>query len=34
MNRCDSAVDKCGEENPLLEEMGKNHMAACWNPVK
>ena len=34
MNRCDSAVDKCAEENPLLEEMGKNHMAACWNPVK
>ena len=34
MNRCDSAVDKCAEENPVLEEMGKNHMAACWNPVK
>ena len=34
MNRCDSAVDKCGEENPLLEEMSKDHMAACWNPVK
>ncbi|MCH2306076.1 MAG: ABC transporter ATP-binding protein [SAR202 cluster bacterium] len=34
MNRCDNAVDKCAEENPLLEEMGKNHMAACWNPVK
>ena len=34
MNRCDNAVDKCAEENPVLEEMGKNHMAACWNPVK
>ncbi|MBK16033.1 MAG: peptide ABC transporter ATP-binding protein [Chloroflexi bacterium] len=34
MNRCDSAVDKCAEDNPVLEEMGKNHMAACWNPVK
>jgi peptide/nickel transport system ATP-binding protein len=34
MNRCDSAVDKCGEENPLLEEMTKDHFAACWNPVK
>ena len=34
MNRCDSAVDKCGEENPTLEEMTKNHFAACWNPEK
>lgn len=34
MNRCNNAVDKCAEENPVLEEMGKNHMAACWNPVK
>lgn len=34
MNRCNSAVDKCAEENPVLEEMGKNHLAACWNPVK
>ena len=34
MNRCDNAVDKCGEENPVLEEMGKNHFAACWNPSK
>ena len=34
MNRCDGAVDKCGEENPTLEEMTKNHFAACWNPEK
>ena len=34
MNRCDNAVDKCGEENPTLEEMTKNHFAACWNPEK
>lgn len=34
MNRCDNAVDKCAEENPALEEMTKNHYAACWNPVK
>ena len=34
MNRCDHSVDKCGEENPGLEEMSKNHFAACWNPVK
>ena len=33
-NRCDHSVDKCGEENPGLEEMSKNHFAACWNPVK
>ena len=34
MNRCDDTVDKCAEENPALEEMTKNHYAACWNPVK
>ena len=34
MNRCGAAVDKCGEENPTLEEMTKNHFAACWNPEK
>jgi oligopeptide/dipeptide ABC transporter ATP-binding protein len=32
-NRCDNSVDKCREENPGLEEMSKNHFAACWNPV-
>ena len=32
-NRCDAAIDRCTEENPLLTEMGENQFAACWNPV-
>ncbi|MBW7884756.1 MAG: ABC transporter ATP-binding protein [Caldilineaceae bacterium] len=28
--RCAFAIDKCTQENPLLEEVGPNHKAACW----
>ena len=28
--RCAFAVDKCWEENPVLEPVGPNHRAACW----
>lgn len=29
--RCPYATDKCQEENPPLESVGPNHMAACWH---
>lgn len=28
--RCQFAVDKCWEENPVLETVGPEHYAACW----
>jgi len=32
--RCKFAVDKCLEENPVLEEMASQHYVACWVDVK
>ncbi len=29
--RCDYVSDRCLEENPLLEPVGMDHFAACWN---
>jgi oligopeptide transport system ATP-binding protein len=29
--RCDYAVDRCLTENPMLEQVGLDHRAACWN---
>jgi len=31
--RCDYVIDKCREENPLLEPVGPNHIIACWVDV-
>ncbi len=28
--RCDFAMDKCWQENPILESVGPNHKSACW----
>ena len=28
--RCKWAIEHCREENPVLEEMGPGHRAACW----
>ena len=28
--RCDFAIDKCWQENPVLESVGPNHRSACW----
>jgi oligopeptide transport system ATP-binding protein len=28
--RCAFAVEKCWQENPVLESVGLNHKAACW----
>ena len=28
--RCRYAVDRCAEENPLLEPVGDGHFSACW----
>ena len=28
--RCRYAVDRCAEENPLLEPVGEGHLSACW----
>ena len=28
--RCEFAIDKCWEENPVLEDVGPGHRAACW----
>lgn len=28
--RCAFAVEKCWQENPVLESVGPNHKAACW----
>jgi len=29
--RCDYVIDRCLEENPLLEPVGIDHDTACWN---
>jgi oligopeptide transport system ATP-binding protein len=29
--RCDYVSDQCLHENPLLEVVGRDHQAACWN---
>jgi oligopeptide transport system ATP-binding protein len=29
--RCDYALDRCLTENPTLESVGRDHLAACWN---
>ena len=29
--RCDYVTDHCLEENPVLESVGLDHQAACWN---
>jgi oligopeptide transport system ATP-binding protein len=31
--RCDYVLDKCLEENPVLETVGPNHYIACWVDV-
>jgi oligopeptide transport system ATP-binding protein len=31
--RCRFALDKCLSENPVLETVGRRHMAACWVDV-
>jgi oligopeptide transport system ATP-binding protein len=28
--RCDFVVDKCWQENPVLESVGPSHKSACW----
>ena len=32
--RCDAAIDRCVEENPVLTAMDDGHLAACWNPLE
>lgn len=32
--RCSFAVERCGQENPQLEKIGKDHHIACWVDVK
>ncbi len=32
--RCRFAIDKCSEENPMLESVGENHWSACWVAAK
>ena len=32
--RCKFALDKCNEENPLLEEILPQHSVACWVDMK
>lgn len=29
-NRCKYAIDKCKQERPLLEQVGKDHLSACF----
>ncbi|MBN1933515.1 MAG: ABC transporter ATP-binding protein [Anaerolineae bacterium] len=29
--RCDYVIDRCLEENPMLEPTGMDHHTACWN---
>jgi oligopeptide transport system ATP-binding protein len=29
--RCEFVIDRCLDENPGLESVGLDHMAACWN---
>ncbi|MBN1642180.1 MAG: ABC transporter ATP-binding protein [Anaerolineae bacterium] len=29
--RCEYVTDRCLEENPVLESVGLDHQAACWN---
>ncbi len=31
--RCAFVMDKCWQENPPLEEVGPNHLAACWADI-
>ncbi len=28
--RCDFVMDKCWQQNPVLESVGPNHKSACW----
>ena len=30
--RCSAPIDSCFTENPSLDLVGQDHMAACWNP--
>jgi len=32
--RCEFALDKCRQENPILTGIAANHQAACWVDVK
>ncbi len=32
--RCDYRIDKCRDENPILETVARNHKVACWVDVK
>jgi oligopeptide transport system ATP-binding protein len=32
--RCSRAVAGCSEQMPPLHEAGKQHLVACWNPLK
>jgi peptide/nickel transport system ATP-binding protein len=31
--RCRYATDQCTQEKPPFESVGRNHWAACWNPL-
>jgi oligopeptide transport system ATP-binding protein len=28
--RCTFAIERCSQENPVLEEVGPKHRVACW----
>jgi peptide/nickel transport system ATP-binding protein len=32
--RCPYATEICKQEQPPFEDMGSNHLVACWNPVE
>jgi peptide/nickel transport system ATP-binding protein len=32
--RCAMAIDRCREQYPPLEDLGDNHIAACWRAAE
>ncbi len=32
--RCPNAIEKCRQEQPKFEDVGKDHLVACWNPME
>jgi peptide/nickel transport system ATP-binding protein len=32
--RCPYATEICSEQDPVFEDMGGNHFAACWHPME
>jgi len=32
--RCPNAIERCRQVQPQFEDVGKDHLVACWNPVE